>query len=246
MTGYHTPNKITVNVYYFFCVFAKIEFRKYNIIMSEINATSWSNDISGLEDVDKKRENSLVKNWIKLIPKNGTHIQEYNRKEQFKLVANIVIDDSVKKNGNKTRSTVIKFNPTIPKTEFKIKTEWLYIFIINDIIVKIGGTRTGLYNRTSSYLCGHHIKERGKSGDCSKTNGFIYNTFEFYLKLNCKIQMWAYELPITEFIIKICDKDTNVIAQTYHAYESTFLEDYKKSYNEYPILSDNCDPNYKN
>jgi len=23
------------------------------------------------------------------------------------------------------------------------------------------------------------------------------------------------------------------------------LEDYKKNYKEYPILSDNCDPNYK-
>jgi hypothetical protein len=24
-----------------------------------------------------------------------------------------------------------------------------------------------------------------------------------------------------------------------------FLEDYKKNYNEYPILNDNCDPDYK-
>jgi hypothetical protein len=40
-------------------------------------------------------------------------------------------------------------------------------------------------------------------------------------------------------------KETKITAQTYHAYESTFLEDYKKNYNEYPILSDNCDPDYK-
>jgi len=113
------------------------------------------------------------------------------------------------------------------------------------MIVKIGGTRTGLKGRIASYICGHHIEERGKSGDCSKTNGFIYNTFEFYLNLGCKIQMYGYELPKTEITIEIFGKETKITAQTYHAYESTFLEDYKKNYNEYPILSDNCDPDYK-
>ena len=38
---------------------------------------------------------------------------------------------------------------------------------------------------------------------------------------------------------------TKITAQTYHAYESTFLEDYKKNYSKYPILNDNCDPDYK-
>ena len=33
-----------------------------------------------------------------------------------------------------------------------------------------------------SYLCGQHVLERGKSGDCSKTNAYIYNSFVFYLK----------------------------------------------------------------
>lgn len=113
------------------------------------------------------------------------------------------------------------------------------------MIVKIGGTRTGLKGRAVSYLCGHHIEERGKSGDCSKTNGFIYNTFEFYLNLGCKIQMCGYELPKTEITIEIFRKETKITAQTYHAYESTFLEDYKKNYNEYPVLNDNCDPDYK-
>jgi hypothetical protein len=55
----------------------------------------------------------------------------------------------------------------------------------------------------------------------------------------------GYELPKTEFTINIFGKDTNIFAQTYHAYESTFLEDYKKNYGNYPILSDNCDPDYK-
>ena len=50
----------------------------------------------------------------------------------------------------------------------------------------------------------------------------------------------------TEFTIEIFGKQTKIIAQTYHAYKSTLLEDYKKIYGEYPILSDNSDPDYKN
>ena len=94
-------------------------------------------------------------------------------------------------------------------------------------------------------MCGHHVLERGKSGDCSKTNAFIYNTFDYYLNQGYKIKMLGYKLPKTETQVDIFEKKIKVIAQTYHAYESTFLQDYKKNYNSYPILSDNCDPDYK-
>ena len=117
--------------------------------------------------------------------------------------------------------------------------------MINDRIVKIGGTRIGLKGRVASYMCGHHIKEREKSGDCSKTNGFIYNTFEFYLRLGCNIKMMGYKLPKTELTIDIFENSVTIVAQTYHAYETTFLEDYKKIYENYPLLNDNCDPDYK-
>jgi hypothetical protein len=208
------------------------------------------NDISGLSNINELYENSLIKKWIKLISKNKTILfEEYNRKDYFIPIADIVLDTEIftsgKKEGNKKRNTLIQFIPKITNEEFNKKTEWLYLLVINDRIVKIGGTRTGLKGRVSSYLCGHHIEERGKSGDCSKTNGFIYNTFDFYLNLGCKIQMFGYELPKTEITIEIFGKETKITAQTYHAYESTFLEDYKKNYNEYPILSDNCDPDYK-
>jgi len=207
-------------------------------------------DISGLAYINKLYEKSIIRDWIKLIPIDRTILyNEYNRKDYFIPIADIKIDNELfitgKNKGLKKRNTLIQFIPRIPMDNFSKKNEWLYIFTINDRIVKIGGTRTGLKGRVSSYLCGHHIEERGKSGDCSKTNGFIYNTFEFYLNLGCKIQMYGYELPKTEFTINIFGKDTNIFAQTYHAYESTFLEDYKKNYGNYPILSDNCDPDYK-
>jgi len=209
-----------------------------------------NNDISGLANINEFYENSLLKKWIKLIQTDKTiAFEEYNRKDHFIPIADIVLDNELftsgKKQGNKKRNTLIQFIPKISNEEFSKKTEWLYLLLINGMIVKIGGTRTGLKGRISSYLCGHHIEERGKSGDCSKTNGFIYNTFVFYLNLGCKIEMYGYELPKTEITIEIFGKETKITAQTYHAYESTLLEDYRKHYGNYPILSDNCDPDYK-
>ena len=209
-------------------------------------------DVSGLTtaDVQSTVEREATKKWIKLIPYEKTILfSDYNRKDHFIPIADIVLDNDIvtsgKKQGQKQRKTLIQFIPTISVAEYKKKAEWLYVLVINDRIVKIGGTRDGIKGRVASYLCGHHIEERGKSGDCSKTNGFIYNTFEFYLRLGCKIKMFGYELPKTEITISIFGKETKIIAQTYHAYESTFMQDYKKMYNEYPILCDNCDPEYK-
>jgi hypothetical protein len=215
-----------------------------------MSETTYTNDISGLANIAELYEGSLLKKWIKLIPTDKTTpFEEYSRKAHFIPIADIVLDDELftsgKKQGNKKRNTLIQFVPRISSEEFNKKKEWLYLLVINGRIVKIGGTRTGLKGRVASYLCGHHVEERGKSGDCSKTNGFIYNTFEFYLNLGCKIQMYGYELPKTEIAIDIFGKETKITAQTYHAYESAFLEDYKRTYNEYPILSDNCDPEYK-
>jgi hypothetical protein len=203
-----------------------------------------------VEYINELYEKSSTKKWIKLIPNENTiSFDEYTRNNHFIPVADITLDKEIftsgKNKGNKRRNTLVQFNPVISNELYNKKTEWLYLLTINNKIVKIGGTRTGLKGRTHSYLCGHHIEERGKSGDCSKTNGFIYNTFVFYLNQGYKIQMYGYELPKTEMTIKIFDNETKITAQTYHAYETTFLEDYKKNYNEYPILNDNCDPDYK-
>ena len=217
---------------------------------SNVIQTTYNNDISGLANINEIYESSLIKKWIKLITTDKTiSFDEYNRKDYFISIADIVLDNELftsgKKQGHKKRNTLIQFIPTISTEAFNKKTEWLYLLVINGMIVKIGGTRTGLKGRVLSYISGHHIEERKKSGDCSKTNGFIYNTFEFYNLHLGKIQMYGYELPKTEITIEIFGKETKISAQTYHAYESTFLEDYKKNYNTYPIMSDNCDPDYK-
>lgn len=200
-------------------------------------------DISG-KDIQAIYEENDTKKWIKRIPLDrAIPFEEYHRKEHFIPVAEIVLDTEISKTGKKQRNTMIQFIPT--SKLFKKDTEWLYLLLINGRIVKLGGTRNGLKKRAGSYLCGHHVKERGKSGDCSKTNGFIYNTLVFYLHLGCKVEMVGYELPKTIVRIEIFGKETLISAQTYHAYESTFMDDYKKHYREYPFLCDNCDPSYK-
>jgi hypothetical protein len=207
-------------------------------------------DISGIENIQERFDKCEFNKWVKLLPIDKTILfDNYDQKECFVHVADIVLDNEIyvdgKKKGEKKRKTVIQFVPTINTDDFKAKNEWLYLLVVNNRIVKIGGTRVGLKGRVDSYLCGHHIQERGKSGDCSKTNAFIYNTLDFYLQLGCNIKMYGYKLPKTEFEVTIINKTKKVVAQTYHAYESTFLEEYKRSYHSYPLLSDNCDPDYK-
>ena len=202
-----------------------------------------------LNDINIKIEfqNSIIKKWIKIINFEETIcFENYNNKNDFIKVANIIGDNEKKENGNKKRDTVIQFIPSISIDEFKRKNEWIYIFTIDKKIVKIGGTRDGLKGRVSSYLCGHHIQERGKSGDCSKTNAYIYNTFDFYINNGYNIEMYGYKIPEKNFEIIILGNKQFVKAQTFHAYETIYLEDYKKKYDSYSQLNDNCDPNYKN
>lgn len=223
----------------------------FRILKTCINRTKM--DVLSLvgKKFEEEHTKDPLKKWIKELPlKETIHINDYNNKELFKLVANVVLDNeeyTVGKNkGAKKRNTLIKFEPCIPDEEFNCKSEWLYIISVNDRVVKIGGTRTGLAGRVGSYLCGHHVQERGKSGDCSKTNGYIYNTLEFYLRHGSSVKMYGYELPKTTLSIEILNKPVTIIAQTYHAYESRFMEDFKSTYGYYPVLCDNSDPDYKN
>jgi hypothetical protein len=203
-------------------------------------------DISGRTNIDELYKNSNMNKWIKRIPIYKTVLfTEYHKNKDFVYVADIILDNETYTSGKKKRRTLIQFIPKIPIYEFNEKREWLYIFTINGRIVKIGGTRVGLQGRTASYLCGHHVKERGKSGDCSKTNAFIYNTFVFYLEQGCKIEMYGYPLQKKEYTVYLFDEKITIPVQTYHVYESVYLQKYKQEYHDYPFLCDNCDPNYK-
>ena len=224
-----------------------LDFSKLNLNSQPVTDVNQPvpDDISGM-DTGPAFEASPHKKWITRIKRADTvPLVEFPHKTIFKHVADICLDNDLDAKGKKQRGTIIKFVPIITEAEFKKDAEWIYMFLINGNIVKIGGTRTGLRDRTSSYLCGHHTAERGRSGKCSVTNAVIYNTFEFYLNAGCAITMWAQELPKIEIDVPFIDGQTiKVTAQTYHALESKWMSTYRALYKKYPVLSLNCDPNY--
>ena len=179
----------------------------------------------------------LYPNWTKILNlETELRLTEFSLHTHFRHVANIVEDHA------DTRQTVIRFEPVIDRGEWKKKSQWIYMLVIDGRIVKIGGTRTGLEGRCGSYLCGHHIPERGGSRDCSKTNGYIYNTFDHYVRNGHKIEMWACQIPSVRVTVDVWGTEMELDPQVYTAYETTALEAYKAEAGHYPALSDNSDP----
>ena len=206
-------------------------------------------DITNRTDIAQLIEESPHKKWIKQITIEGTApFEEYEEKHLFTEFCNIVLDNDIatkgKKEGVKARQTVIKCEPIVSLEEYKKNAEDIYLIVMNGRILKIGGTRVGWKDRFGSYLCGHHVPERGGSRDCSKTNGFIYNTLDFYLQLGCSVKVYIYRLPKAVIVREICGQTIEIAAQTYHAYESVLMSKYMKKYGFMPILCDNADPTY--
>ena len=148
-------------------------------------------DISGnrIDYINKKIKNEQNLR-VKSIPiLRAPLLCHYKDKNDFQKIGNVVMDNDIYKNGKKRRQTLIKLE-YIDDSLYKEEKECIYIFTINNRIVKIGGTRNGIHNRWSSYLCGHHTKERGKSDKMSETNANVYNTLEFYLRLGCVVELY--------------------------------------------------------
>lgn len=183
------------------------------------------------------------KKWVKLIPYyKAPLLSDYKQKGYFKYLTDIVLDDELNSKGEKKRNTLI----CLKEKEFNDEEgEWLYLITINNKIVKIGGTRNSITERFGSYLCGHHIAERGKSGKASQTNMYVYNTLYFYLSNSARVRLYGYKLPEETITRTILDKTVVIKSQTYHTYESLFINDYKDTYGFNPYLCDNCDPDYR-
>jgi len=226
-----------------------IESTLSSLTITETKTDSINNDISGIENIKEIHEASPIKKWIKPIPKDKCILfEEYNKKSYFMPIADITLDNEIntsgKKTGLKKRNTLIKLE-NFDKKLIEEKTEWLYILTINGRIVKIGGTRDGIKNRFGSYLCGHHIPERKKSGKASETNKYIYNTLYFYLENGCNIKLYGYKLPQEHITRSMFGKDVKIRVQTYHSYESILMDEYKAQCGFIPFLCDNSDPEYK-
>ena len=81
---------------------------------------TFENDISENENMIELYENSVYKKWIKLISMNKTVLfDEYNNKEYFLPVVDIVLDDGFFTNGKKKGEKKKKYTSSIYSKNFK-------------------------------------------------------------------------------------------------------------------------------
>ena len=179
-------------------------------------------------------------------------LSDFCLKDHFVKVADIMPDTELrkkdasggkgkKKKDQKSRQTLIKFVPTIPKKTWEKKGEYIYLFVVNGRIVKIGCTRTSMYARCGSYLAGHGIPEITGGTACS-TNAFIYWTFVWLLTHGKKIEMYAAELPKAVVIQSFFGFEEEIETQVCHRWERRAMLEYQKQFGKLPPLSSNYDP----
>ena len=163
----------------------------------------------------------------------------------FSHYANIVLDPNPK------RGTTVMVSHTSIDV-WKQAGEYIYAFVKDGIVMKIGGTRTSMAERWGSYLCGHCVPQRNKKngdpypGKMSVTNAHLYHTIEHDLLENeGKWEFWCWKLPVTTVQVDIMGVPTEIIAQTFHAYESRCMEKFREITGHIPQLCDNADPSYR-
>lgn len=163
----------------------------------------------------------------------------------FSHYANIVLDPNPK------RGTTVMVSHTSIDV-WKQAGEYIYAIVKDGVVMKIGGTRTSMGERWGSYLCGHCVPQRNKKngepypGKMSVTNAHLYHTIEHDLLENeGKWEFWCWKLPVTTVQVEIMGVPTEIIAQTFHAYESRCMEKFREITGHIPQLCDNADPSYR-
>lgn len=175
-------------------------------------------------------------------------IDDFNKEcgDVFIKYGSIVLDPSSK------RQTTIRVEAdNISKWDKEKET--IYVITRDDIIMKIGGTRTGMKARFGSYCCGFCVPQRQKKngesfpGKMSVTNAYLYHTIEYDLLENdSKWEFYCWELPVTKTTVSILGTSVEIICQTFHAYETVSINKFKMiTGGSIPILCSNCDPSYR-
>lgn len=188
--------------------------------------------------------------WKKnIIPEEMT-ITEFNKYcgNAFEKRCSIILDPSAKRQTTLTVDIV-----SGQEDNWKEDTENIYAITRNGKIMKIGGTRTGMKKRWNSYLCGYCVPQRiqkktGKPfpGKMSVTNAHLYHTIEDSLLEGDEWSFYTWMLPPSTFTRTMPDGTVSVIkAQTYHAYESWAIEQFKSLTEHIPQLCNNSDPLYR-
>ncbi len=173
--------------------------------------------------------------------RNTPSLMDFSLTKDFAKVADIVSDTDVRKDGKKSRQTHLKFNSTVPKKAWEEKGEYIYLFVVNGRIVKIGCTRTSISARCGSYLAGHGIPEV-TGGTAGSTNAFIYWTFVWLLSCGKKIEMYAAELPKAVVVQSFFGFEEEIETQVCHRWERRAMMEFEKQFGKTPPLSSNYDP----
>ena len=105
---------------------------------------------------------------------------------------------------------------------------FVYIFVIENKIFKIGSSINSIYNRISSYNCGR-IKFRMK-GTCSTTNYFVLQSF---LKFDEVINLYGYFPEKQKY--KVFNEEGIDVFPSAKIVEKKVLKDFKEKYNKLPI-----------
>lgn len=161
----------------------------------------------------------------------------------FHKVCDVVEDTEVDKANVKKRKTAIRFVPTVPEAEWASHCEWIYIVLCDGHVLKIGGTRTGLLNRTQSYLCGR--PEFRQKGTCSTTNYIMYTSLLALLQQGHAVEVYGRQLAAQRTVVREFDLEIEIPVQTYHVYETKMMEAFREATGKYPVLSANCDKRFK-
>lgn len=180
--------------------------------------------------------------WIKDIDLSTELLfEEFSLHDKFVHVANVIRTPA-----DAQRKTLITFDPVITNEQWNEKvSQWVYILTIDNRIVKIGGTRSGLKGRTGSYLCGHLTEDRGGNGKMSVTNAYVYNTLYHYIGSDKHVKMYAYRIPPVKVNVNVWGSTVEVEAQVYNAFESIAISTYHRESGHNPQLSDKSDPAHR-
>ena len=118
----------------------KISSRHQNKMVDDItDLISKMENLSPIDELNKKINEEPTKKWIKEIDiSKELNFKDFKHYENFIKVADVIPDNEVNKNGEKRRKTEILFKPNIEKSKWNSKAEWIYIFLMDDKIIKIG------------------------------------------------------------------------------------------------------------
>lgn len=188
--------------------------------------------------------------WKKILLPEKVTIADYNERcgGNFQLCGDIVLDEAPQR---QTTLTVL-VDPS-NSSRWKRETEHIYAIVRNGEIMKLGGTRTGMKKRWDSYKCGHCVPQRLQKrtgepfpGKMSVTNAHLYHTIENSLLKGDQWQFWSWELPEHTFSVQMpTGVSVQIATQTYHAYESWSMTEFKDMAGHIPQLCNNSDPNYR-